>query len=183
MSNAYPPGPSNGGTAARGSDSGGTIARWLATPWFAASWVAARNDVATSVDAVVPGASRLQHPARILKCPALDHSCGIGTAVGSVRPDVEIALACPPDLVAQRHNRAQVRTRVGLLELASDEAAGLAVRLVRAEASVDVAEIVKDFLQGGGADGSVAHVQANGRAHDLFHTAQAGQGSRGRQGE
>ena len=160
-----------------------TLAAGPVRPRRVAPGLAARNDVATSIDAVVPRASRLQYPARILKCPALDQSGWIGTAVGSVRSDVEIALARAPDLVAQRHNRAQVRTRVGLLQLASDQAADLAVRLVRAEASVNLAEIGKDFVQGGGADGSVAHVQANCRAHDLFHTAQAGQGSGGRQGE
>jgi len=128
---------------------------------------------------VTPGARVLEDSACALERPSLDEAGRIQPAFGSMRPDVEVALARQARLLAQRQNLDKVWAAVRLIQFASNQPADFTVGLVGAESEVDVAQVVEGPIQRRPGDGCVANIQADRGPHDVLDSVEAGQGGGG----
>ena len=117
--------------------------------------------------------------------PALDQARGIEKSVGAVAADVEGALAAHPHRLTGIDDLADVGVGVGLTQLAPRHPAHLAVRLVQAEAGVDLAEPGEDLVDQSVPIAAIHQLDADGRAHDVlyaYETASRTLAVRGRAG-
>jgi hypothetical protein len=109
--------------------------------------LAADDDVAAAVDAVVPGSGGLEDLAGILERPTLDQTGRVQAAIRAVRPDVEVALARVTDLLAEIEDGAQIGAAVVLEISPRLRSADFALGLVRAEAQVDIAQVIEGLIE------------------------------------
>ena len=135
-------------------------------PRSAGRALATRHDVAAGVDPVVSGAGGVERPGRLLDRPAFDVARRVELSVRSVAARVEGAAGDDREVLAGGEDMADVEARVLLAQLAPHQPADLAVRLVGAEARVDVVELGDDVVDDPGRDERWLDLDAHDRPHD-----------------
>ena len=126
---------------------------------------AADDEVASGVDRKVLRAGVLEDRRGTVDGPALDEAGGIETAVGS---GVEVATRVFAELLAALQHVSHLRVRLLLRELATPDAADLALGLVRRERVVDEAQPVEDLVDGCLLHDGVADVDDDPHAHHVL---------------
>ncbi len=157
----------------RAQDGGGAVAQVRVldadAPRQAGRALAPHAHVAAGVDAQVARAGADEHRRRALDGPTLHEGRRVDDTAGA---DVEAAAGARPQGLAAREHGPDLGRGVAERERAGVQAADLAVGAVGAERRVDPAQPVEGTVERAGIDLVVAHVDADGHAHDDLDAVQ-----------